>query len=133
MSTLLLLLILLLLSSQTYVSYILFLMSMILMIFQIFLLGNSYIALIYLMIYIGSIAILFIYILMVLSIINDDRYGYLLFILPIFIFITLFGITLPTYSETFNILTLSYSIYTSLLLPIALLLFIAMIFAIRSI
>ncbi len=132
MNTLLLLFILLILSSNTYISYITFLLCMIHLVLNIFLLGNSYLSLIYLIIYIGSIAILFIYILMVLSIISSYRYGYLLFLLP-FITLSLLGIFTTNNGLIFNLLTYSYSIYTSLIIPIALILFVAMIFAIRSI
>ena len=132
MNSLLLLFLLLILSSNTYVSYITFLLCMIHIVLSIFLLGNSYLSLIYLIIYIGSIAILFIYILMVLSIISSYRYGYLLFLLP-FTTLSLLGISINSNNLLFNVLTYSYSIYTSLLIPIALILFVAMIFAIRSI
>jgi hypothetical protein len=86
----------------------------------------------YLIIYIGSIAILFIYILMVLSIVSSYRYGYLLFLFPL-LSIGLFGISIQTYGLLFNVVSLAYGIYTTLLIPIAILLFVAMIFAIRSI
>lgn len=98
----------------------------------IFLLGNYYLSLIYFIIYIGSIAILFIYILMVLSIISSYRYGYLLFILP-FITLSLLGISINNNSLLFNIHDYSYSIYTSLIIPIGIIIFVALIFAIRSI
>ena len=133
MNSLLLLFLLLILSSNTYVSYITFLLCMIHIVLSIFLLGNSYLSLIYLIIYIGSIAILFIYILMVLSIISSYRYGYLLFMLP-FTTLSLLGISINSNNSIiFNVLTYSYSIYTSLIIPIALILFVAMLFAIRSI
>lgn len=130
---LLLLLILLIISSNTYISYISFLLCMIHLVLYILILGNYYLALVYLIIYIGSIAILFIYILMVLSIVgNKNRYGYLLFILP-FLFISLLGTFFNDNFYIYNILTYSYSIYTELLIPIGLLLLIAMIFAIKYI
>ena len=132
MISLLIILILLLLSSQTYISYILFLIIMILLILQILILGNYYIGLIYLMIYVGSIAILFIYILMVLSIIGNYQYGYLLFFISLLLFF-IFGTISLTSEIIFNILNLSKGIYSILLLPISLLLFLAMIFSIRSI
>jgi hypothetical protein len=90
MNSLLLLLLLILIGSHTYVSYITFLLCMIHLVLYIFLLGNYYLSLIYFMIYLGSIAILFVYILMVLSIISSHRQGYLVFILP-FISISLFS------------------------------------------
>jgi hypothetical protein len=132
MNTLLLLYIILIISSQTYVSYITFLLCMIHLILYILLLGNYYLSLMYLIIYIGSIAILFIYILMVLSIVSSYRYGYLLFLFPL-LSIGLFGISIQTYGLLFNVVSLAYNIYTTLLIPIAILLFVAMIFAIRSI
>jgi hypothetical protein len=132
MNTLLLLYIILIISSQTYVSYITFLLCMIHLILYILLLGNYYLSLMYLIIYIGSIAILFIYILMVLSIVSSYRYGYLLFLFPLFS-IGIFGISIQTYGLLFNVLSLAFNIYTTLLIPIAILLFVAMIFAIRSI
>ncbi len=132
MSILLLFLIFILLSSHTYISYITFLLAMINIVFSIFLLGNHYLSLIYLIIYLGSIAILFIYILMVFSLISSYRLGSILFLLPLTT-ISLLGLSWNNNGLIFNILTYSYSISTSLLLPIALLLFIAMIFAIRSI
>lgn len=135
MNSLLLLFLLLIISSQTYLSYIIFLLCMIHIVLYIFWLGNYYLALIYLMIYIGSIAILFIYILMVLSIVSYNNYGYILFILPfITISIMILGIYFPYYNNIINnILILSYSLYSTLLIPIGLILFIAMVFAIRSI
>ena len=132
MNTLLLLYIILIISSQTYISYITFLLCMIHLILYILLLGNYYLSLMYLIIYIGSIAILFIYILMVLSIVSSYRYGYLLFLFPL-LSIGLFGISIQTYGLLFNVVSLAYGIYTTLLIPIAILLFVAMIFAIRSI
>lgn len=135
MNSLLLLFLLLIISSQTYIAYIMFLLCMIHIVLYILLLGNYYLAIIYLMIYIGSIAILFIYILMVLSIVSYTNYGYLLFLLPfVVISITILGIYMPNYSIIINnILILSYSLYSTLLIPIGLILFIAMVFAIRSI
>jgi NADH:ubiquinone oxidoreductase subunit 6 (subunit J) len=108
---------------------------MIHIVLYIFLLGNYYLALIYLIIYIGSIAILFIYILMVLSIVNTNYYGYILFLLPfITISIIILGINIPIYEiNIFNIKSISYEIYSTLLIPIAFILFLAMIFAIKSI
>ena len=132
MNTLLFLFILFILSSNTYISYITFLLCMINIVLGIFLLGNTYLSLIYFIIYIGSIAILFIYILMVLSIISSYRYGYLLFIFP-FITLSLLGLSINNYSLLFNIHDYSYSIYTSLLIPIGVIIFVALIFAIRSI
>lgn len=132
MNSIIILLVLFLISSQTYISYITFLLCMIHLIFYILLLGNYYLSLIYLIIYVGSIAILFVYILMVLSIITSYRYGYILFILPLII-LSILGIYIPYHSNLYNILTLSYSIYTSLIIPISLILLIAMIFAIRYI
>ena len=132
MNTLLFLFILFILSSNTYISYITFLLCMINIVLGIFLLGNYYLSLIYFIIYIGSIAILFIYILMVLSIISSYRYGYLLFILP-FITLSLLGISINNNSLLFNIHDYSYSIYTSLIIPIGIIIFVALIFAIRSI
>lgn len=132
MSILLLLLIFLILSSHTYVSYITFLLCMINLVLSLFLLGNPYLSLIYLIIYIGSIAILFIYILMVFSLVSSSRSGYLLFLLPLTT-LSLLGLSWNHNYLIFNFLTYSYSVYSSLLLPLALLLFIAMIFAIRSI
>nr|YP_010554965.1 NADH dehydrogenase subunit 6 [Amoeboaphelidium protococcarum]UYP50897.1 NADH dehydrogenase subunit 6 [Amoeboaphelidium protococcarum]UYP50920.1 NADH dehydrogenase subunit 6 [Amoeboaphelidium protococcarum] len=132
MNTLLLLLLFLLVSSRTYISYITFLLAMVEIVLLILLLGNYYLSLVYLMIYVGSIAILFIYILMVLSIIEPSAESYLLFLLP-FITISILGISIPYYSEISNILTISYQIYSSLIIPIGILLFLAMIFAIRSI
>jgi hypothetical protein len=107
---------------------------MLLIILNILIIGNYYIGLIYLMIYIGSIAILFIYILMVLSLISSYRYGYILFILLILLSIEniLFGFN-SIISNSFNIINLSINLYSFLLIPIALILFIAMIFSIRSI
>jgi hypothetical protein len=135
MNSLLLLFLLLIIYSQTYISYIIFLLCMIHIVLYIFLLGNYYLALIYLTIYIGSIAILFIYILMVLSIVSSSTYGYLLFLLPfITISIMILGIYFPYYSLIINnIFNISYSLYSTLLIPIGLILFIAMVFAIRSI
>lgn len=132
MNSLLLLLILILIGSHTYVSYITFLLCMIHLVIYIFLLGNYYLSLIYFMIYLGSIAILFIYILMVLSIISSHRQGYLVFILP-FISISLLGLDLDIkMGNTFNLLDLSHLLYQgTLLIPLAILLFVAMIFAIR--
>lgn len=133
MLSLLIILILLLLSSQTYISYIYFLLSTLLLVISILTLGNYYLGLIYLMIYIGSIAILFIYILMVLSIISSYRYGYLLFLISFILIYSAFG-TLSLNSEMiYTILNISIEIYSIILIPIALILFIAMIFAIRSI
>jgi len=132
MNILLLLFIFLILSSHTYVSYITFLLCMINLVLSIFLLGNSYLSLVYLIIYIGSIAILFIYILMVFSLVSSYRSGYLLFLLP-FTTLSLLGLSWNHNGLLFNVLTYSYSIYSSLLFPLALLLFVAMIFAIRSI
>lgn len=134
MNTLLILLLLLLISSQTYISYIIFLISMIDIILYIILLGNYYLAIIFLIIYIGSIAILFIYILMVLSIISERKSGYLIYILPIIsLGILILGINIPNYLNNYNIINLSYNLFTDLLLPIGLILFLSMIFAIRSI
>ena len=133
MSTLFILIILLLLSSQTYVSYIFFLLATVSLTSLMMLLGNYYIGLIYLMIYVGSIAVLFIYILMVLSIVSSYRYGYLLFILAPLLTFYLFGTISLTSEMVYTILNISTQLYSSLLLPIALILFIAMIFAIRSI
>jgi len=99
---------------------------------QILLLGNYYLALIFLMIYLGSIAILFIYILMVLSIISTYKYGYILFIISIFS-IFIMGNIIINYDLLTNILYINKELFTILLLPISLILFIAMIFAIRSI
>lgn len=132
MNTLLFLFILFILSSNTYISYITFLLCMINIVLGIFLLGNNYLSLIYFIIYIGSIAILFIYILMVLSIISSYRYGYLLFIFP-FITLSLLGISINNNALLFNVHDYSYSIYTSLLIPIGVIIFVALIFAIRSI
>lgn len=133
MITLFILIILLLLSSQTYLSYIFFLLATVLLVLYILILGHYYIGLIYLMIYVGSIAVLFIYILMVLSIISSYRYGYLLFILSFFIIFSVFGTISLTSEMLYNTLSVSIELYSILLLPIALILFIAMIFAIRSI
>jgi NADH:ubiquinone oxidoreductase subunit 6 (subunit J) len=132
MNILLLLFIFLILSSHTYVSYITFLLCMINLVLSIFLLGNSYLSLVYLIIYIGSIAILFIYILMVFELVSSYRSGYFLFLLP-FTTLSLLGLSWNHNGLLFNFLTYSYSIYSSLLLPLAILLFVAMIFAIRSI
>jgi hypothetical protein len=133
MNTLLFLFILFILSSNTYISYITFLLCMINIVLGIFLLGNSYLSLIYFIIYVGSIAILFIYILMVLSIISSYRYGYLLFIFP-FITLSLLGISINNNSFILSTIhNYSYSIYTSLLIPIGVIIFVALIFAIRSI
>lgn len=135
MNSLLILFILLILSNQTHVSYILFILSIIHIVINIILLGNIYLALIYFFIYIGSIAILFIYILMVLSIISYNNNGYILFILPfITISIILLGLYYPINNNiVYNILDLSSNLYNILLLPISLILFITMVFAIRSI
>lgn len=135
MNSLLLLLVLLIISSQTYISYIIFLLCMLHVVLYILLLGNFYFALIYLMIYIGSIAILFIYILMVLSIVSYNSSGYILFILPfISLFITLLGIYIPDYSLIINnLLNISNLLYSNILIPIAFIIFIAMVYSIRSI
>lgn len=136
MNTILLLLVFLLISSQTYISYIIFLLTMIEIVLLIFLLGNYYLSLIYLMIYIGSIAILFIYILMVLSIIDkDNSNSILLFSTSLIIGASIFllGTEIPYYSQVYNILNISYEIYNHILIPISILLFLSMIFAIRSI
>lgn len=135
MNSLLLLLILLIISSQTYISYILFILCMLHIVLYIILLGNFYFGLIYLMIYIGSIAILFIYILMVLSNVSYENSGYILFILPfISLSIILLGIYIPEYSIIINnILNISNLLYTNILIPIAFIIFIAMVYSIRSI
>lgn len=133
MSTVFILIILLLLSSQTYISYIFFLLATVSLTSLVMLLGNYYIGLIYLMIYVGSIAVLFIYILMVLSIVSSYRYGYLLFLLSSLIIFYLFGTLSLTSEMIYTILNISTQLYSILLFPIALILFIAMIFAIRSI
>lgn len=133
MNIFLFLFILIILSSQTYLCYLIFLLCMIHLVFIILLLGHFYLSLIYLLIYIGSIAILFIYILMVLSIISSYRSGYLLFLLPIFISFSLCGFIISFYGNFYTLLNYSYSFYTSLLIPIGLILLISMIFAIRSI
>ncbi len=133
MSTFFILIILLLLSSQTYISYIFFLLATVSLTSLVMLLGNYYIGLIYLMIYVGSIAVLFIYILMVLSIVSSYRYGYLLFILLSLIIFYLFGTLSLTSEMIYTIYNISTQLYEIILFPIALILFIAMIFAIRSI
>ena len=135
MNSLLLLFVLLIISSQTYISYILFILCMLHIVLYILLLGNYYFGLIYLMIYIGSIAILFIYILMVLSNVSYETSGYLLFILPfISLSITLLGIWISDYSIIINnILNISNLLYTNILIPIAFIIFIAMVYSIRSI
>lgn len=121
-----------LLSSHTYFAYILFLLSMLNLVFSILLLGNYYLSLIYIIIYLGSIAILFIYILMVFELISSNKTGYLLFLIPLSI-ISLLGLWWNNIHLLFNILNYSFIINNELLIPIGILLFVAMIFTIRSI
>ena len=137
-----LILILLIVSSHTYIAYICFILIMLNVVFFMYLLGYLYLALIYTLIYIGSIAILFAYILMMLSITIDINYGHILFISPTFISLFysmyIFGNFDSIYYlyydlDTFNILSLSYFLYTDIMIPIGLLLFLGMFFVIKYI
>lgn len=134
-------LVLLIISSHTYIAYLSFILAMLNIIFYMFILGYYYLGLIYILIYIGSIAVLFAYLLMMLSLIIDINYGHILFIFPILLCIILgifiFGnynyIEIQDELINFNILDISYLLYTEILIPIGILLFLAMVFAIKYI